>query len=120
VPARATGRAYRAEVGVILPSGEFRPLARSNSVMTPRVGRSAQKARTRVRYDPARPMAAMAAAAGAAAIASGEEAPGPEAPYSSDAPAGAWPDPGDGQRPSARSRGGKAAERGGASDVHRR
>jgi hypothetical protein len=105
---------------VILPSGEFRPLARSNSVTTPRVGRSAQKARKRVRYDPARPMAAMAAAAGAAAMASGEEAAGSQHEHSSDAPREAWSSPEEGPRPSARSRGGKSVERGGASDVHRR
>lgn len=113
VPARRTGRAYRAEVGVILPSGEFRPLARSNSVVAPRVGRSAQKAKRRVRYDRARPVVT-----GAAGIVAGEEVP--DADSSWDAPLDAWASPEEEQRPSARSRGGSAVERGGASDLHRR
>jgi hypothetical protein len=113
VPARTAGRAYRAEVGVILPTGEFRPLARSNSVVAPRVGRSAQKAKRRVRYDRARPMVT-----GAAGIAAGDEAPDADASW--DAPLDAFPGPEEEQRPSARSRGGTAVERGGASDLHRR
>jgi hypothetical protein len=43
-------RSYRAELGVTLPSGEFRRLAESNSVVTPRVGPSPQRARRRMSY----------------------------------------------------------------------
>jgi hypothetical protein len=38
-------RTYRAELGVTLPSGEFRRLAESNTVVTPRVGPSPPPAR---------------------------------------------------------------------------
>jgi len=117
VPVRTTGRTYRAEVGIILPSGEFRALARSNSTVTPRVGRSAQKAKKRVRYDRIRPPFAAAAAVGAA-LAAGEELPGDDESWDVPLDAGAGPE--EGQRPSARSRGGSAVERGGASDLHRR
>ena len=43
-------RSYRAELGVTLPSGEFRRLAESNTVVTPRVGPSPQRARRRMSY----------------------------------------------------------------------
>jgi Domain of unknown function (DUF4912) len=43
-------RSYRAELGVILPSGEFRRLAESNRVTTPRVGPSTSSARRRAPY----------------------------------------------------------------------
>jgi hypothetical protein len=43
-------RTYRAEIGVTLPSGEFRCLAESNSVVTPRVGPSRERARRRLSY----------------------------------------------------------------------
>lgn len=49
---RADGRrarAYLAELGVTLPSGEFRRLAESNQVATPRVGPSPEIARERKR-----------------------------------------------------------------------
>jgi hypothetical protein len=42
-------RAYRAELGVTLPSGEFRALAESNTVSTPRVGPSPESASERKR-----------------------------------------------------------------------
>jgi hypothetical protein len=128
VPVRAPGRAYRAEVGVILPTGEFRALARSNAAVTPRVGRSAQKAKKRVRYDRGRP----AMAAGAAPAGAGEDLAGAEDSW--DVPLDAGADPEQDQRPSAPPRGGSAVERGGsavkpggstverggASDLHRR
>jgi Domain of unknown function (DUF4912) len=50
VRADSTARSYRAELGVILPSGEFRRLAESNRVTTPRVGPSFSLARRRVVY----------------------------------------------------------------------
>lgn len=45
-----TARTYRAQLGLTLPSGEFRALAESNVVRTPRVGPSEQPARARVRF----------------------------------------------------------------------
>jgi hypothetical protein len=56
-------RTYRAELGVILPSGEFRLLAESNTVVTPRVGPSAERARRRMSYRDARELPPSAAAA---------------------------------------------------------
>jgi hypothetical protein len=112
VPTRSAGRAYRAEVGVMLPSGEFRALARSNSVVTPRGARSSQKARKSVRYDLARP-----AGQGAAPFSSDEETPAADRPWSPPLDAGAGPQE---DRPRPAGRGGKGAPRGGASDVHRR
>ncbi len=60
-------RTYRADLGVTLPSGEFRRLAESNTVVTPRVGPSAQRAERRLSYGQARglPLAASSAAAAA-------------------------------------------------------
>ena len=114
MPVRTTGKAYRADVGVILPDGEFRALARSTAAVTPRVGTSAQKAKKRVRYDRVRPPVAP----GAAAIAAGEEIPGGEDAWDGPLDAGIGPE--EEKRPSAGSRGGSSVERGGASDLHRR
>jgi hypothetical protein len=50
----ASRRTYRAELGVTLPSGEFRRLAESNTVVTPRVGPSPDRARRRMSYPDAR------------------------------------------------------------------
>jgi len=46
-------RSYRAELGITLPTGEFRPLAASNTVGTPRVGPAKRVAETTVRFDKA-------------------------------------------------------------------
>ena len=46
----AARRTYRAELGVTLPSGEFRGLAESNTVVTPRVGPSVERAGRRLSY----------------------------------------------------------------------
>jgi hypothetical protein len=43
-------RTYRAEIGITLPSGEFRRLAESNAVVTPRVGPSRERAQRRLSY----------------------------------------------------------------------
>ncbi len=43
-------RAYKAELGVTLPSGEFRRLAESNVVVTPRVGPSRERAQRRITF----------------------------------------------------------------------
>jgi len=59
----AARRTYRAELGVMLPSGEFRRLAESNTVVTPRVGPSPERARRRMSYGDASELAPAAAAA---------------------------------------------------------
>jgi hypothetical protein len=56
-------RSYRAELGVTLPSGDFRRLAESNTVVTPRVGPSAERARRRMSYRDARELPPSAAEA---------------------------------------------------------
>ena len=56
-------RTYRAELGITLPSGEFRRLAESNTVVTPRVGPSPERARRRMCYRDASELAPAAAAA---------------------------------------------------------
>ena len=43
-------RSYKAELGVTLPSGEFRRLAESNLVVTPRVGPSRDRASRRITF----------------------------------------------------------------------
>jgi hypothetical protein len=43
-------RSYKAELGVTLPSGEFRRLAESNLVVTPRVGPSRERANRRITF----------------------------------------------------------------------
>jgi hypothetical protein len=56
-------RTYRAELGVTLPSGAFQRLAESNTVVTPRVGPSSERARRRLSYREAREIAPAAAEA---------------------------------------------------------
>jgi hypothetical protein len=89
-------RTYRAEIGITLPSGEFRQLAESNSVVTPRVGPSRERARRRLSYR----NAGAVPPEGAAAAREAER----EADLASDP----WVAGGD-----------EAAERGGASDTFR-
>jgi hypothetical protein len=50
IRADGASRSYQAELGLTLPSGEFRVLAASNTVGTPRVGPSSEPARARVRF----------------------------------------------------------------------
>jgi hypothetical protein len=125
---RADGaeRSYQAQLGLTLPSGEFRSLAESNTVRTPRSGPSAEGAPRRARYD-----GAAAVAAPLASSTSGGPEPREERPRDDPGP---WrPDPatagypgtlaGAGSAPPDvdRSRGGRAGEApGGASDVYRR
>jgi hypothetical protein len=102
-------RSYRAELGVTLPSGEFRRLAESNTVVTPRVGPSSQRANRRMTY---------------------QEVPGmpPQGPWAGEAdetrtpagqPVGPWQGPsGDGVRSGPDTPGeGTPAGPGGASDA---
>jgi hypothetical protein len=56
-------RTYRAELGVTLPSGAFQRLAESNTVVTPRVGPSPERARRRLSYREAREISPSAAEA---------------------------------------------------------
>jgi hypothetical protein len=96
VRADSAPRTYRAQLGWTLPSGQFRLLAESNVVATPRAGSSAEIARGRARFDA--PLDAIRSAMAGAL----------------DAAAGPWrPEPSDAA--AARKRG-----RGGASDVFRR
>jgi Domain of unknown function (DUF4912) len=124
VRADSARRSYRAELGFTLASGEFRTLARSNTVTTPRVGPSTENASRRLSY---RQAGEIPPAAGAAVrqeeMRSGAgnrpwDAPNvdgtTEAPAPSAAPASSR-----GDRP--RKGGASDAYRpGGASDVHRR
>jgi hypothetical protein len=45
-----TRRSYKAQLGVTLPSGEFRRLAESNAVVTPRVGPARERAQRRITF----------------------------------------------------------------------
>lgn len=100
-------RTYRAELGVILPSGEFRRLAESNTVVTPRVGPSAERARRRMSYRDARELPPAAAAA--AGIAEQERGVAHTPWDAASVDGAAEPGPGETERPA----------RGGASDVFR-
>jgi Domain of unknown function (DUF4912) len=119
----AAARSYRAELGVILPSGEFRRLAESNRVTTPRVGPSSSAARRRVTYRPGvgaagglDPAQDASAAEETKARARDEGSLGPWTPPSVD---GAEPAGDEPERP--HSGGASDAFRpGGASDVYRR
>jgi hypothetical protein len=50
IRADETRRSYKAELGITLPSGEFRRLAESNVVVTPRVGPSRERAQRRITF----------------------------------------------------------------------
>jgi hypothetical protein len=50
IRAEVAPRAYAAELGITLPSGEFRRVAASNTVETPRTGPSPEVARRKVPY----------------------------------------------------------------------
>jgi hypothetical protein len=123
---RADGaeRSYQAQLGLTLPSGEFRSLAESNTVRTPRSGPSTEGAPRRARYD------------GATAAAVSSPSPSSSAEQRESAPPavgpGPWrPDPATAGYPgtlagasspaaeSGRGRGPGEAP-GGASDVYRR
>jgi hypothetical protein len=120
-------RSYKAELGLTLTSGEFRRLAESNTVVTPRVGPSSVRATRRVRYGRPGEAAAADAASGV-----GDERAGATGPWkgtSIDATqpsAGASPSAATETGPGGASdvfRPGGASDvhgPGGASDVHRR
>ena len=109
-------RSYRVELGITLPSGEYRSLARSNAVATPRMGPSPEKATRRASYRVAAKAAPLAAAA--------DIAPEPQAAPRRRAAKGA-----PGTAPAARAAGTEpvsanepapGSEPGGASDLFRR
>ncbi len=120
----AARRTYRAELGVTLPSGQFRKLAESNTVVTPRVGPSPEAARRRMSYRDARELApAEAAAAVDAERAAGLAAePWAAEPVDGAGAAGAAGKPGAAPSAERASRGGAsdAFRPGGASDTFRR
>ena len=127
VRADSAVRSYRAELGVILPSGEFRRLAESNRVTTPRVGPSTSGARRKVAYGRGGAPGVSEAAEGSTGEETagpvrtkGEGALGPWTPPSVDGAAGpAGPTGAEPERPLP---GGAsdAFRPGGASDVYRR
>jgi hypothetical protein len=100
----AARRTYRAQLGVTLPSGEFRALAESNTVLTPRVGPSPQRASRRMSYRDARELPPSAAEAAGRADA---EAAAAGTPLERESVDGAV------------SPAGREGTRGGASDVFR-
>jgi hypothetical protein len=113
----AARRTYRAELGVTLPSGEFRRLAESNTVVTPRVGPSPERARRRMSYRDARELAPAAAAAAGHADREADLAPMPWARESID---GAAAPPAAGAGRPARGGASDSFRPGGASDSFRR
>lgn len=108
-------RAYRVELGLTLPSGEYRPLARSNAVSTPRIGPSPEKATRRATYHraaaapPGEAPGGPGDARGASARGARRKAALAGGPGSAEAAAA--PESSAGPHPS--------EEPGGASDVHR-
>ena len=84
VPADKNSRSYRAMLGWTLPSGQFRTLAESNVVTTPRVGPSPDPASRRLRFDT--DLSTIQAAAGPGAATN----PGPWStePFDAEAPNG--------------------------------
>jgi hypothetical protein len=123
VRADSTRRAYRAELGLTLPSGEFRRLAESNTVVTPRVGPSGERARRVLLYRQAQMIPSdVALGVGAEEVRSASSSAGPwhpaaerVAPNEAQGDAEGWSE----ERPT---RGGASDTfgPGGASDVHRR
>jgi hypothetical protein len=128
-------RAYRAELGFTLPSGEFRPLALSNTIRTPRVGPSGERASRTVHYKkvraaaaPAPPSPAKAETAGEprrAAAAAADERPvtyvgADVGPGASTSASGREGEPRGGASDAFGPAGPGEVSRGGASDVHRR
>ncbi len=112
VRADETRRSYRAELGITLPSGEFRRLATSNVVTTPRVGPAREGARRVLSYHHAAELSyAEAAFAGREGALS---APGP---WGAEAVSAAHQRTGPSERVRSDD---EPAERGGASETYRR
>jgi hypothetical protein len=120
VRADVTERSYRAELGLTLPSGEFRSLAESNTVRTPRSGPAAGAAPRRARYDGAAPEPPAAATRAKPVLSPSAPASDP-GPWRPDPSTSSYPGPGATDRPTDASRKGRPGEpSGGASDVYRR
>lgn len=122
VRADSARRSYRAELGFTLASGDFRSLARSNTVTTPRVGPSVEKATQRLSYrqageiTPAAEMAMRREEMRSASINGPWRAPSVDGAEEPSLPSAA-------SSPSDHARKGGASDAyrpGGASDVHRR
>ncbi len=111
-------RSYRAELGFTLASGEFRSLARSNTVTTPRVGPSAQKASRRLSY---RQAGEIPPAAGVAVSLDEMRSAAVNGPWSApNVDAAAEPTTPPTTGPGTKGGASDAFRPGGASDVHRR
>jgi hypothetical protein len=112
-------RSYRAELGFTLASGEFRSLAKSNTVTTPRVGPSVEKASRRLSY---RQAGEIPPEAGVAVSLDEMRSASPNPPWSAPNVDAADEEP-LAPRPGAPGKQGGASDAfrpGGASDVHRR
>jgi hypothetical protein len=109
-------RSYRVELGITLPSGEYRGLARSNAVSTPRMGPSPVKATRRASYRIAAKVPPLAAAADVAS--EPESAPRRETAKGA-AKAGRAVDPAS-VEPAFAAEPAPGPEPGGASDIFRR
>jgi hypothetical protein len=126
-------RSYKAQLGITLPSGEFRKLAESNPVVTPRVGPSRERAQRRITFGQAgripkdagleqRDQELRTAGSGAGpwqAASIDGSSPDADAPTGSPAGPGAAAATGP-RRPSRLGGASDAFRPGGASDVHRR
>lgn len=123
VRADSTPRSYKAELGLTLPSGEYRRISESNTVVTPRVGPSPQRATRRMSYGQAGALPADAASeSGLEETRGTPPPPGPWSAPSIDGTAADASPSGPASR-GARTKGGASdafQPPGGASDVHRR
>jgi hypothetical protein len=122
VRADAAERSYRAELGLTLPSGEFRGLAESNTVRTPRIGPAPGGPPRRARYDGVVPEPPVSASASGQPAPSSSSAPADPGPWRPDPANASYPGPGPvSDRPGEARKTGRPGEpSGGASDVYRR
>jgi uncharacterized protein DUF4912 len=122
VRADSTPRSYKAELGLTLPSGEYRRISESNTVVTPRVGPSPRRASRRLSYGHLGTLPADASLGESLEDDALSPPPGPwSAPSIDGAAADASPSGQAGR--GGRSKGGASDSfqpPGGASDVHRR
>lgn len=131
----AERRAYRAELGMTLPSGEFRTLATSNTVIVPRRGPSSEPARATLSWRQAGALPVATLQAAAAREAASVPAAGPWQPAEPLSAPDQSPSPVREDSPGRRAAagpggasdvlgplapGGQAEAPGGASDVHNR
>jgi hypothetical protein len=121
-------RVYEAELGLTLPSGEYRVLARSNPVAPPHTGASPRKAARRGRYlrtagvppavelePPDAPAASRPGPRARGSEPARDAGPGPWRPQAGDIQSG-----GAGVAPGPDAAGGPPRPKGGASDLYRR